>query len=712
MRTADPRPSAAGRRESLNLNPLAKGIRQYHTHRPLTGTRPQPALKDRQKLDAIVVPASRTAANLDQALTLARDAGCWLVILCSGQLDALAAREYADARSRSYGKVVAADIPAGYSHELLHFQRLRGIRSGLPDACSYYTTDLSIKRNIGLILARMLNWHRIFFLDDDIRDITYANLQDTVDMLGSYSAAGLWITDFPDNSIACHANRVTGESQDVFVSGAALAVSCDTELGFFPEIYNEDWLFFFDYASRGKLGNSQLKATQLEYSPFANPERAAWQEFGDLIAEGLYSLVHVRRPIEEATREYWGHFLEARRTFLEDVITRAEAAGQDMPEGLTLSVKEAVKTLLTIQPEQCERYVRAWRADMADWSMRLDGIRQMPSVDAALRELHLTPVTSTNPGKNAPPRREALPSGIAGPVTIPLSGAMRAMSERARMAAAISATDAGHPAAVNSTQTRQRRWPFGFGRQLPVAPSADAGEPALALAGLRFPEHPVSHSVQAPVLPTGIRVARVHGRVEVKAVLDLDVGVRLSAPPQELALCRRPEAHVLVHLYGSGVGGKYPEQELPYLLILSIFRPKQVIDQSFTQSIAAQLGRYPDRLYVPGERLVFLVLIRVWKPARDHAHDFVTALRDRPGGRPDLVDPVVERLRLDVLRRLHEGVGRGADCVQQGGPQDYRILTEHGTRHCLSPLDNITMLLPTFRPSVVNPIDGGRGVAV
>jgi hypothetical protein len=439
MRDNDPWPVAAGGRESLNLNLLTKGIRQHHTHNPLTGTGPQPALRDGLKLDAIVVPAWRPAPHLDQAVTLARDLGCWLVILCSGVLDSKAAREYADARSRSYGKVVAVDIPARYSHELLHFQRLRAIRSGLPLACDYYKTDLSIKRNIGLILARMLKWNRIFFLDDDIRDVSHLNVQDAVHMLGSYSAAGLWITEFPDNSIACHANRITGEEQDVFVSGAALAVNCDVELGFFPEIYNEDWLFFFDFAAQGKLANSRLAATQLKYNPFANPRRAAWQEFGDLIAEGLYSLAHLQLPIEEATREYWGHFLEARRTFLEDIITRADdiitradAGRPDIPDGLTVSVREAVKTLLSIQPELCELYVCAWRDDIADWRKRLNGIPEMPSIEAALRELRLTPVTSAGSDKRTAPRQEISPGVSAGPASIPVSGTMRKMLERAK----------------------------------------------------------------------------------------------------------------------------------------------------------------------------------------------------------------------------------------------------------------------------------------
>lgn len=539
MSANDPQPSTAGGREPLNLAPSANGIRQHPTHNPLTGTGPQPALQDSLKLDAIIVPASRTAANLDQALALARAAGCWLVVLCSGQLKAKEAREYAAARS--YGKVVAADIPAGYSHELLHFQRLRAIRSGLPKACGYYTTDLSSKRNIGLLLARMLKWQRIFFLDDDIRDVTYSNLQDTVDMLGSYFAAGLWITNYPDNSVVCHANRVTGANQDVFVSGAALAVNCDVEMGFFPEIYNEDWLFFFDYASRGKLANSLLKAAQLEYRPFAQPKRAAWQEFGDAIAEGLYSLIHLHLPIEAATREYWAYFLEARRIFLEDVITRAEAARSDMPDGLTASVREAVKTLQKIHPVLCERYVQAWREDMADWSKRLNGVPQMPSIEAALRELRLTPVISTSTDRSTPPRQDgALQGATAGPVAIPVSGALKEMPERIKVAAAITATDARRPAR-GPRHARRRRWQLSFWRRFkdrapsrgrrwtldsrrptasarpPTPSSADAGRAASAhvLSGSRFPEYPVSHSVEAPVLLTASLVGRVNRGVEV-----------------------------------------------------------------------------------------------------------------------------------------------------------------------------------------------------
>ena len=133
-----------------------------------------------------------------------------------------------------------------------------------------------------------------------------------------------------------------------------------------------------------------MKAAQLEYRPFAQPRRAAWQEFGDVIAEGLYSLVHLHLPVEQATAECTWEFPRSQRLSWRVWITRA-ADRPDIPEELTVSVGEAVKTLLTIRPELCEQYIRAWRDDMADWRRRLDGIATMPSIEAAMLKLRLVP---------------------------------------------------------------------------------------------------------------------------------------------------------------------------------------------------------------------------------------------------------------------------------------------------------------------------------
>ena len=410
------------------MDPSAEAVKQHETHRTLTGySSSRHAHLPRLALDAIIVPASRPAEHLDHAVTLARTAGCWLLVLCSRRLRSTDARRFLAARS--FSKAIVVDIPPGYRHELLSFPGLHSLRKELPEACAYFATDLSTKRNVGLILARMLHWQRVFFLDDDIRDIAPPDLQTTVDMLSSFDAVGMRVTDFPDNSIVCHANRMTGGSQDVFVSGAALAVNCDTEIGYFPDIYNEDWLFLFDDLVGERVGCSRVKATQLCYYPFANPRRAAWQEFGDVIAEGLYALLHLDRRLKEATREYWGTFLGARLVFLEKINRASQSAHPEMRSDIRDAVAEAAKCLLTIKPSLCERYVELWRQDLDDWKRRTSLIRPMP-IEAALNKMGLDPAGSVNKAVGLPQRStEIRPEPGPGPVTFPRFDTLKELSE-------------------------------------------------------------------------------------------------------------------------------------------------------------------------------------------------------------------------------------------------------------------------------------------
>ena len=411
------------------MNRYESEIRQHDTHRALVGQGERPTARSGAlSLDAIIVPGTRPAVYLDHAVTLARAVGCRLVILCSQQLRGTGVKEFLAARS--FSDAIVIDLPRGYSHPLFDFRRLHQLEDQLPPECGYLT-DLSIKRNIGLVLSRMLGWQRVFFLDDDIRDIASPDLQQTVDMLESFSAAGMWVTDFPDNSIVCHANRMTGASQDVFVSGAALAVDCNSDIGFFPNIYNEDWFFFFDAASKRQLANSYLKATQLYYYPFANPQRAAWQEFGDILAEGLYELLHLQKDVRQATSIYWEFFLDARRNFLERILTDKQNTDPYMREDIVASVESALKCLLDIKPDLCESYVQLWREDLRDWKRRVAGLPEMRSVEAALAELGLETTPNDTTWRILHPKDKATQPRAAGAVTIPEFDTRREMAERA-----------------------------------------------------------------------------------------------------------------------------------------------------------------------------------------------------------------------------------------------------------------------------------------
>jgi hypothetical protein len=372
------------------MSELAGSVRQLGTHRKLVSRTEQRELATRLELDAIIVPASRPAQNLKQAITLAWAAGCRLLILCSRR--AAAAEVHQLLAQRPVKDATVVDIPDDYRHDLLDFRALAGIRSDLPAACFYRATDLSMKRNLGLLLARMMGWQRIFFLDDDIGNVDPAGLRSTVSMLGSSTAAGMRVTHYPDNSAVCHAYRMTGGIQDVFITGAALAVDCQQNKGFFPDIYNEDWLFFYDAAAAGRLGSSRCEVTQLDYNPFADPRRAAGQEFGDVLAEGLYALLDFGSGTESATSEYWSSFLNARRRVFDAINRRSDIVRTETREELLRAVDAARGCWAELSPELFERYVRLWRQDLRDWEQRLTRIRRMPSLDAALRVLGLARV--------------------------------------------------------------------------------------------------------------------------------------------------------------------------------------------------------------------------------------------------------------------------------------------------------------------------------
>jgi len=90
-------------------------IRQYGTHRALIGqTTSENAQSVRLPLDAIIVPGTRPAAGLDQAITLARAANCWLLILASERLKGIEAERFL--ASRSFRKGIVIDFPPTHSH--------------------------------------------------------------------------------------------------------------------------------------------------------------------------------------------------------------------------------------------------------------------------------------------------------------------------------------------------------------------------------------------------------------------------------------------------------------------------------------------------------------------------------------------------------------------------------------------------------------------
>lgn len=333
-------------------------------------------------LDAIIVPTIRPA-SLGPATMLASEIGCALVVLCStpGQAgQALAACEAAG------GETLVTYLPRSIDDDLLSFLTSAHPETDIEPSCH---VDIARKRNAGLLLARLCGWRTIMYLDDDIRDLTASAVSGAAALTRCFQAVGFGINYYPDNSVVCHAHRLAGSPQDTFPGGSALVVDVTQSDTLFPPLYNEDWLFLFDAVQRRSVAVAGM-LSQLEYQPFAQSRRAASEEFGDVIAEGLYRLIHEGADVTDATYSYWQSALERRSRLIDDVAARL-LRGEDAPliGSALMSLAAARKRLTAMSALACVSFIRAWRADLDAWRGKLAHLPVVGDLTGAAKFLDL-----------------------------------------------------------------------------------------------------------------------------------------------------------------------------------------------------------------------------------------------------------------------------------------------------------------------------------
>lgn len=192
--------------------------------------------------------------------------------------------------------------------------------------------------------------------------------------------------DFPDNSVVSHALREVGLDQDVFVSGSALLVDTTRVDSFFPDVYNEDWFFLFDAVRFGEV-SAFGEVSQEKYDPFADPGRAVREEFGDVLAEGLMSLLHYAGGTQRAlTEKYWDTVLDQRRAMLRSIAELLDTG--EKPEAAD-AVRAAGEETDSLTGAMLARYVRQWQRDVRLWRGRIQALPPAPSPEVALERLRL-----------------------------------------------------------------------------------------------------------------------------------------------------------------------------------------------------------------------------------------------------------------------------------------------------------------------------------
>ena len=319
----------------------------------------------RAVLDGIVVPSGRDLESTATARDLAEALGIPVILLRSDVTSP------ADAKTCLGGATGAvATVPRDLCKYFFGLQLAEPW--GGADQKFVHT---AFKRNAGLRIGRRLGWRTMLFLDDDVRGLDPDQLLGAAQAMraNSFRAAAYLLDDFPDNSVVCHLRREVDLPQGISAGGAALLVDLDGELPFFPPVYNEDWLFLRQWTAEGLVARAG-RLSQEPYEPFADPDRARREEFGDVLAEGLFELIQRGRGVEVAQSwQLWAEVLRARWSMLLDIGWRISGLAPGPEQRLYQhSWLAAWNALQDLRGHHFSTFVRLWQADQEQWNLQLD----------------------------------------------------------------------------------------------------------------------------------------------------------------------------------------------------------------------------------------------------------------------------------------------------------------------------------------------------
>ena len=358
-------------------------------------------------LDAVIVPSSRSAEHLRSAAAIARETESELLVLCSYRAKGAAVERVVVQEDVARHHVI--DVPDDYRCGLLPSRPPPSL------AAPASRPTLSHKRNLGLLVARMVGWRTALFIDDDIT-LDVAAIKAAQQGMDDATAVGFPVVDWPDLSVVGHANQLSGGRQDVFVGPSALLVDLRSELlGHFPTIYNEGALYLHDAVAARAVRCSDATARQLPYNPFQDVRRGRDEEFGDVIAEGLMGYLDEPTDVCPMHGSYWRQFLPRRRAILREITERLLSGPASPRRASALgAVRGAERQHEWITPRACAQFVRRWRADRDLWKGRLRDLERVRTVPDALRRLGL-PVP--------PPRPRPRPRGAGSRIVRPVVAA-------------------------------------------------------------------------------------------------------------------------------------------------------------------------------------------------------------------------------------------------------------------------------------------------
>jgi glycosyltransferase involved in cell wall biosynthesis len=276
---------------------------------------------------------------------------------------------------------LCASYPAHWNIQYHGPRQQRAVLNGSPimqkalanDFICHFTVnkrDIAAKRNYIILLALLYGFQNIIFLDDDV--IAPPKLiANALSLSTTYGIVGAGVTGMPDLSVIDHIAMLNGVSRPFFLSGHFMAINLrQASQYFFPNMANEDWYYVFLNALRLRIARIG-HIVHLYWNPFDQTEsRAAYEEEGEIIIEGLMRAIgDSRNTCLLRSEAHWSEVISRRRDTLKNLGLSPVAQSVTAIRSIVASAERAN---LAISAQACMKCFADYDARLSQWRLLVE----------------------------------------------------------------------------------------------------------------------------------------------------------------------------------------------------------------------------------------------------------------------------------------------------------------------------------------------------
>lgn len=306
--------------------------------------KPIPRGQCKELIDAVYIPTLSSRSNLEKVINLIEYFTKKIYILHSGKIN--------DNIEKS---IINNKVQHKNINQYASFKKfVNNPLSRNPSLTVDIEYDLPLKRNYALNHSRENNYNIIALIDDDMLFYELDVIKAISTLQSSNTdIVGFHVLDFPDKSTIDHIERfVCKISSPVSIGGNFLFMNRNSVKGFFPYVYNEDWLFLYRNIIYGCNINSVGMVRQEYHEPWQNLTRIQFEQFGEVIIYGLQKIIQNKMDSFPSDATYWGNVYTNYKARLYSILD------QDVHRLWNEPLNEAIKFLETFNVSDIVNFIK------------------------------------------------------------------------------------------------------------------------------------------------------------------------------------------------------------------------------------------------------------------------------------------------------------------------------------------------------------------